>query len=88
MSIAAALCSYLIVTREARLGLNGPQVIAAKTADGAGNDADNRGITTQVDNRRMDVGNRRQSLPRLSASLPAPSAVLAACLSLPRSAAT
>lgn len=27
MSIAAALCSALIVTREARLGLNGPQVI-------------------------------------------------------------
>ncbi len=27
MSIAAALCSYLIVSREARLGLNGPQVI-------------------------------------------------------------
>ncbi|SFN38965.1 malonate decarboxylase beta subunit [Izhakiella capsodis] len=27
MSIAAALCSYLIVTPEARLGLNGPQVI-------------------------------------------------------------
>lgn len=27
MSIAAALCSYLIVTRESRLGLNGPQVI-------------------------------------------------------------
>jgi len=27
MSIAAALCSYLIVTREARLGLHGPQVI-------------------------------------------------------------
>ena len=27
MSIAAAFCSYLIVTREARLGLNGPQVI-------------------------------------------------------------
>jgi malonate decarboxylase beta subunit len=27
MSIAGALCSYLIVTREARLGLNGPQVI-------------------------------------------------------------
>ena len=26
MSIAAALCSYLIVTREARLGLHGPQV--------------------------------------------------------------
>ncbi|HJE71329.1 biotin-independent malonate decarboxylase subunit beta, partial [Pseudomonas oryzihabitans] len=27
MSIAAGLCSQLIVTREARLGLNGPQVI-------------------------------------------------------------
>lgn len=27
MSIAAGLCSYLIVTREARLGLNGPAVI-------------------------------------------------------------
>ena len=27
MSIAAALCSYLVVTREARLGLNGPAVI-------------------------------------------------------------
>lgn len=27
MSIAASLCSRLIVTREARLGLNGPQVI-------------------------------------------------------------
>lgn len=27
MSIAAGLCSYLLVTREARLGLNGPQVI-------------------------------------------------------------
>ncbi|OZI18888.1 biotin-independent malonate decarboxylase subunit beta [Bordetella genomosp. 9] len=27
MSIAAALCSHLVVTREARLGLNGPQVI-------------------------------------------------------------
>lgn len=27
MSIAAALCSYLICTKEARLGLNGPQVI-------------------------------------------------------------
>jgi malonate decarboxylase beta subunit len=27
MSIAAGLCSYLIVTREARLGLNGPEVI-------------------------------------------------------------
>ncbi len=27
MSIAAGLCSYLLVTQEARLGLNGPQVI-------------------------------------------------------------
>lgn len=27
MGIAAGLCSYLILTREARLGLNGPQVI-------------------------------------------------------------
>jgi len=27
MSIAAGLCSYIVVTREARLGLNGPQVI-------------------------------------------------------------
>jgi malonate decarboxylase beta subunit len=26
-SITASLCSYLIVTREARLGLNGPEVI-------------------------------------------------------------
>lgn len=30
MSIAAGLCSYLIVTKEARLGLNGPQVIEQK----------------------------------------------------------
>jgi malonate decarboxylase beta subunit len=27
MSIAAGLCSHLLMTREARLGLNGPQVI-------------------------------------------------------------
>ena len=27
MSIAAALCSYLIITRQGRLGLNGPEVI-------------------------------------------------------------
>jgi malonate decarboxylase beta subunit len=27
MSITAALCSYLLITREGRLGLNGPQVI-------------------------------------------------------------
>ncbi|QXB21029.1 biotin-independent malonate decarboxylase subunit beta [Lelliottia amnigena] len=34
MSIAAALCSYLIVTREARLGLNGPQVIEQEAGIG------------------------------------------------------
>lgn len=27
MSLAAALCSYLVVTRQARLGMNGPEVI-------------------------------------------------------------
>jgi malonate decarboxylase beta subunit len=27
MSLAAALCSHLIVTRQARLGMNGPEVI-------------------------------------------------------------
>ena len=27
MAIAAGLCSYVIMTREGRLGLNGPQVI-------------------------------------------------------------
>jgi malonate decarboxylase beta subunit len=27
MSIAAGLCSYMVLTSEARLGLNGPQVI-------------------------------------------------------------
>lgn len=31
MSIAAALCSYLIMTQEGRLGLNGPQVIEQET---------------------------------------------------------
>ncbi len=34
MSIAAALCSYLIVTREARLGLNGPAVIEQEAGIG------------------------------------------------------
>jgi len=34
MSIAAALCSYLVVTREARLGLNGPQVIEQEAGIG------------------------------------------------------
>jgi malonate decarboxylase beta subunit len=33
MSIAAGLCSYLVVTREARLGLNGPQVIEHDSRD-------------------------------------------------------
>src|SRR5690606_5979827 len=32
MSIVAGLCSYLIVTREARLGLNGPAVIEQETS--------------------------------------------------------
>jgi malonate decarboxylase beta subunit len=31
MSIAAGLCSYLISTREARLGLNGPQVVEQRS---------------------------------------------------------
>ncbi len=31
VSIAAALCSYLIMTQEGRLGLNGPQVIEQET---------------------------------------------------------
>ena len=34
MSVAAALCSYLIVTREARVGLNGPQVIEQEAGIG------------------------------------------------------
>ena len=34
MSIAAGLCSYLVVTREARLGLNGPQVIEQEAGIG------------------------------------------------------
>jgi malonate decarboxylase beta subunit len=34
MSIAAGLCSYLILTREARLGLNGPQVIEQEAGIG------------------------------------------------------
>jgi malonate decarboxylase beta subunit len=32
MSIAAGLCSYFVMTREARLGLNGPQVIEQEAA--------------------------------------------------------
>jgi len=34
MSIAAGLCSYLLMTREARLGLNGPQVIEQEAGIG------------------------------------------------------
>jgi malonate decarboxylase beta subunit len=34
MSIAAGLCSYLVMTREARLGLNGPQVIEQEAGVG------------------------------------------------------
>jgi len=40
MSIAAALCSYLVVTREARLGLNGPQVIEQEAGIGEFNSRD------------------------------------------------
>ncbi|WP_295486926.1 biotin-independent malonate decarboxylase subunit beta [uncultured Pseudomonas sp.] len=34
MSIAAGLCSHLLVTREARLGLNGPQVVEQEAGIG------------------------------------------------------
>jgi malonate decarboxylase beta subunit len=43
MSIAAGLCSYLVLTREARLGLNGPQVIEQE-AGVAEFDARNRAL--------------------------------------------
>lgn len=43
MSIAAGLCSYLVLTREARLGLNGPQVIEQEAGIGEF-DARNRGL--------------------------------------------
>jgi len=43
MSIAAGLCSYFIMTREARLGLNGPQVIEQE-AGVAEFDARQRGL--------------------------------------------
>lgn len=43
MSIAAGLCSYLVMTREARLGLNGPQVIEQE-AGCAEFDARQRGL--------------------------------------------
>jgi malonate decarboxylase beta subunit len=43
MSIAAGLCSYLVLTREARLGLNGPQVIEQE-AGVAEFDARDRGL--------------------------------------------
>jgi malonate decarboxylase beta subunit len=38
MSIAAGLCSYLVLTREARLGLNGPQVIEQEAGADLGPD--------------------------------------------------
>lgn len=34
MSLAAALCSYLVVTRQARLGMNGPEVIEQEAGIG------------------------------------------------------
>ncbi|MED5524794.1 MAG: biotin-independent malonate decarboxylase subunit beta [Pseudomonadota bacterium] len=40
MSIAAGLCSYLIMTREGRLGLNGPLVIEQEAGIGEYNAAD------------------------------------------------
>jgi malonate decarboxylase beta subunit len=43
MSIAAGLCSYLVLTREARLGLNGPQVIEQEAGVGEF-DSRNRGL--------------------------------------------
>jgi malonate decarboxylase beta subunit len=43
MSIAAGLCSYLVLTREARLGLNGPQVVEQE-AGVAEFDARNRAL--------------------------------------------
>jgi len=43
MSIAAGLCSYLVLTREARLGLNGPQVIEQEAGIGEF-DARNRAL--------------------------------------------
>ena len=43
MSIAAGLCSWLVLTREARLGLNGPQVIEQEAGIGEF-DARNRSL--------------------------------------------
>lgn len=48
MSIVAGLCSYLIATREARLGLNGPEVIEQE-AGIAEFDAKNRRLIWSVD---------------------------------------
>ena len=42
MSIAAGLCSYLIATREARLGLNGPQVVEQRSGIGEFDSSDRR----------------------------------------------
>ncbi|CDL10675.1 Malonate decarboxylase beta subunit [Klebsiella pneumoniae IS43] len=60
MSIAAALCSYLIVTREARLGLNGPQVIEQE-AGIEEYDSRNRPFYLEHDRRR---NSRRQRTGR------------------------
>ncbi|MEX7298658.1 biotin-independent malonate decarboxylase subunit beta [Klebsiella pneumoniae] len=60
MSIAAALCSYLIVTREARLGLNGPQVIEQE-AGIEEYDSRNRTVYLEHDRRR---NSRRQRTGR------------------------
>ena len=57
MSIAAGLCSYLIVTRAARLGLNGPEVIEQE-AGIEEFDAHDRQLTWSVDGgtKRYDCG--------------------------------
>ncbi|EJT84473.1 malonate decarboxylase subunit beta [Pseudomonas putida S11] len=51
MSIAAGLCSHLLVTREARLGLNGPQVIEQEAGIGE-YDAKDRPVHLELDRRR------------------------------------
>jgi malonate decarboxylase beta subunit len=44
MAISAALCSHLIATREARLGLNGPEVIEQEAGVEEFDSADRRSI--------------------------------------------
>ncbi len=48
MSLAAALCSYLIVTRQARLGMNGPEVIEQEAGAEEFNSRD-RALVWEVD---------------------------------------